>query len=68
MDNIPAINKAASDFLLDQYSIDTQLTNGLLSEVNHNQSESFKLGMIAGLTEARRIVKFLTDRPDLKED
>lgn len=67
-DDLPSINKAASDYLLEQFSIDHQLSRGRLSESNRNHSESFTLGMIAGLTEARRIIKFLTDRPDLLED
>lgn len=66
---IPPISKGLADFLLKDLSVDNQLTTGRLDDMPFAaHSESFKLGYLHGLSEASRLITFVRDRPDLKED
>lgn len=65
--NPPSISGDAHTYLTSELSADVQLQRGLLNS-NHHQSEAFKLGLLAGLAEAQRVVNFMFYRPDLSED
>lgn len=65
---IPTISKGLADFLLTELSVDTQLATGRLDDAPFaGHSEAFKLGYLHGLSESRRLIIFVKDRPDLKE-
>lgn len=66
--NPPSISGDAHTYLSEELSADAQLSRGLLTDPNHHhQSEAFKLGLLAGLAEARRVVNHMFYRPDLED-
>lgn len=64
--NVPTISGDAHVYLSSRLSADTQLREGLLADTR--QSEAFNLGLLAGMAEARRVIDFMFNRPDLQED
>lgn len=64
--NVPVISNELVEYLLEEFSADTQIARGLLSDDSVVRSEQFLLGFLAGLGYARQFVDVMRKNQDGK--
>lgn len=65
-EKVPTISKELTEYLSKEFSADTQIARGLLSDTKVIRSESFLLGFLAGLQYAQQTVQIMLENQNAK--